>query len=144
MPLLEIVRGERTDDATLATAFAVGKALRKSSVLVKDAPAFVVNRLLTRFLGEIFAAVDAGTPAAVADAALDPLGLPMRPLALLQLVGPAVAYHVGGVLHDAFPDRFQVSENLRRIAESGLQVLVVGSAQPGGRGDDDDRLVAAD
>ena len=65
-------------------------------MLVKDAPAFVVNRLLTRFLGEIFAAVDAGTPLEVADTALDPLGLPMRPLALLQLVGPAVAYHVGG------------------------------------------------
>ena len=91
MPLLEIVRAERTDDATLATAFAVGKELKKSCVLVKDAPAFVVNRLLTRFLGEVFAAVDAGTPLDVANAALDPLGLPMRPLALLQLVGPAVA-----------------------------------------------------
>ena len=44
MPLLEIVRADRTDDATLATAFTVGKALKKSSVLVKDAPAFVVNR----------------------------------------------------------------------------------------------------
>ena len=82
-------------------------------MLVKDAPAFVVNRLLTRFLGEVFAAVDAGTPLDVADSALDPLGLPMRPLALLQLVGPAVAYHVGGTLHAAFPDRFGVSENLR-------------------------------
>ena len=51
LPLLEVVRAERTDDATLATAFAVGKALKKSCVLVKDAPAFVVNRLLTRFIG---------------------------------------------------------------------------------------------
>ena len=50
LPLLEVVRAERTDDATLATAFAVGKALKKSCVLVADAPAFVVNRLLTRFL----------------------------------------------------------------------------------------------
>ncbi|WFE60703.1 3-hydroxyacyl-CoA dehydrogenase NAD-binding domain-containing protein [Micromonospora sp. WMMD712] len=124
LPLLEIVRGERTDDATLATAFAVGKQLKKSSVLVKDAPAFVVNRLLTRFLGTVFAAVDAGTPLDVANAALDPLGLPMRPLALLQLVGPAVAYHVGGTLHGAFPDRFAVSENLRRIAESGQPIVV--------------------
>ena len=119
LPLLEIVRGERTDDATLATAFAVGRQLKKSCVLVADAPAFVVNRLLTRFLGEIFAAVDAGTPLEVADAALDPLGLPMRPLALLQLVGPAVAYHVGETLHAAFPDRFTVSDNLRRVAEAG-------------------------
>lgn len=117
MPLLEIVRAERTDDATLATAFAVGKALKKSCVLVKDAPAFVVNRLLGRLTAEIFAAVDAGTPAEVADVALDPLGLPMRPLALLDLVGPGVAWHVGGVLHAAFPDRFPASENLRRIAE---------------------------
>jgi len=60
LPLLEVVRAERTDDATLATAFAVGKALKKSCVLVADAPAFVVNRLLTRFLGEITSAVDAG------------------------------------------------------------------------------------
>ncbi|MGW0433139.1 3-hydroxyacyl-CoA dehydrogenase NAD-binding domain-containing protein [Micromonospora sp. NPDC003197] len=124
LPLLEIVRGEQTDDASLATAFAVGKQLRKSCVLVKDAPAFVVNRLLTRFLGEIFAAVDAGTPLAVADSALDPLGLPMRPLALLQLVGPAIAYHVGGTLHGAFPDRFGVSDNLKRIAESGKPIMV--------------------
>ncbi|MGC5017658.1 3-hydroxyacyl-CoA dehydrogenase NAD-binding domain-containing protein [Micromonospora sp. DT47] len=124
LPLLEIVRGERTDDATLATAFAVGKQLKKSSVLVKDAPAFVVNRLLTRFLGTVFAAVDQGTPLDVANSALDPLGLPMRPLALLQLVGPAVAYHVGGTLHATFPDRFAVSENLKRIAESGQPIVV--------------------
>ncbi|MET7967425.1 3-hydroxyacyl-CoA dehydrogenase NAD-binding domain-containing protein [Micromonospora sp. NPDC005305] len=124
LPLLEIVRGERTDDATLATAFAVGKQLRKSSVLVKDAPAFVVNRLLTRFLGTVFAAVDQGTPLDVANSALDPLGLPMRPLALLQLVGPAVAYHVGGTLHTAFPERFGVSENLKRIADSGQPIVV--------------------
>ncbi|MGA3525333.1 3-hydroxyacyl-CoA dehydrogenase NAD-binding domain-containing protein [Melissospora conviva] len=123
LPLLEIVRGERTDDASLATAFAVGKKLRKSCVLVSDAPAFVVNRLLTRFLGEIIGAVDAGTPIEVADAAVDPLGLPMRPMALLQLVGPAVAYHVGGTLHDAFPDRFAASENLKRIADSGLPIM---------------------
>ena len=56
---------------TLATAFAVGKQLKKSCVLVKDAPAFVVNRLLTRFLGEVTRAVDEGTPIEVADRALD-------------------------------------------------------------------------
>ena len=124
MPLLEVVRAAHTDDATLATAFAVGKTLGKSCVLVKDAPAFVVNRLLGRLLGEVFAAVDAGTPVEVADTALDELGLPMRPLALVHLVGPAVAYHVGAVLHAAFPQRFPVSENLRRIAESGKPLMV--------------------
>jgi len=130
MPLLEIVRGVRTDEATLATAFATGKKLKKSCVLVKDAPAFVVNRLLSRFLGEVFAAVDAGTPVEVADTALDPLGLPMRPLALLNLVGPAVAHHTAETLHAAFPDRFGVSENMARIAAAGIPVLTDGELNP--------------
>jgi 3-hydroxyacyl-CoA dehydrogenase/enoyl-CoA hydratase/carnithine racemase len=119
MPLVEVVRAAKTDDAALATAFAVGKQLKKSCVLVKDAPSFVVNRLLTRFLGETFAAVDVGTPLQVANEALDPLGLPMRPLTLLTMVGPAVALHVGETLHEAFPDRFTVSENLGRIVAGG-------------------------
>jgi 3-hydroxyacyl-CoA dehydrogenase/enoyl-CoA hydratase/carnithine racemase len=130
LPLLEIIKGERTDDATLATAFAVGKELRKSSVLVKDAPAFVVNRLLTRFTSEVFKAVDAGTPLAVVDAALDPLGLPMRPIALLQLVGPAVAYHVGETLHRAYPDRFGDSPNLKKIVDAGLPLMVDDEINP--------------
>ncbi|GIF10277.1 3-hydroxyacyl-CoA dehydrogenase NAD-binding domain-containing protein [Actinoplanes teichomyceticus] len=124
LPLLEIIKGERTDDATLATAFAVGKELKKSSVLVKDAPAFVVNRVLTRFTSEVFKAIDAGTPLEVVNEAFDPMGLPMRPIALLQLVGPAVAYHVGETLHTAFPDRFADSPNLKRIVDAGLPLLV--------------------
>ncbi|MFI7627938.1 3-hydroxyacyl-CoA dehydrogenase NAD-binding domain-containing protein [Microbispora rosea] len=119
LPLLEIVRGAATDDATLATAFAVGKTLKKSCVLVKDAPAFVVNRLLTRFMGEVTAAADEGTPLEVADHALDSLGLPMTPFALLQLVGPAVALHVAETMRAAFPDRFGVSENLAKLVAAG-------------------------
>ncbi|HLL67639.1 MAG TPA: 3-hydroxyacyl-CoA dehydrogenase NAD-binding domain-containing protein [Micromonosporaceae bacterium] len=130
LPLLEVVRAERTDEATLATAFAVGKQLRKSCVLVKDAPAFVVNRLLTRYQGEIFAAVDDGTPLDVADTALDPLGLPMRPFALLQLVGPAVALHVAETLREAFPDRFAVSPNLARVVEAGVTTLADSDGTP--------------
>ncbi|MGP3929880.1 3-hydroxyacyl-CoA dehydrogenase NAD-binding domain-containing protein [Nonomuraea sp. KM88] len=119
MPLLEIVRGAATDDATLATAFAVGRTLKKSSVLVKDAPAFVVNRLLTRFMGEVVAAVDEGTPLETAEHALDGLGLPMTPFALLQLVGPAVGLHVAETLHEAFPERFGVSANLAKLVAAG-------------------------
>ena len=130
LPLLEIVRGSGTDDATLATAFAIGKQLKKSCVLVSDAPAFVVNRILTRLLGEIFAAVDAGTPLEVADAALDPLGLPMRPLALTQLVGPAVALHVAETMHTAFPARFSLSNSLRRIVEAGMPLVVDDEVNP--------------
>ena len=123
LPLVEIIRGQATDDATLATAFAVGKALKKSGVLVKDAPAFVVNRLLTRFLGEITAAVDEGTPVEVAERAPEPLGLPMSPFLLLQLVGPAIALHVTETLHAAFPDRFVVSPKLRELVGSGQTAI---------------------
>jgi 3-hydroxyacyl-CoA dehydrogenase/enoyl-CoA hydratase/carnithine racemase len=119
MPLLEIARAEQTDDPTLATAFAVGKKLKKSCVLVKDAPAFVVNRLLTRFLGEVTRSVDEGTDFAVADRALNSLGLPMPPFVLLQLVGPAVALHVSQTMYEAFPDRFYVSENLKKLVAAG-------------------------
>ena len=128
MPLLEVVRAERTDDATLATAFAVGKQLRKSCVLVRDAPAFVVNRLLTRFLGEVSATVDEGTPIEVADRALAPLGLPMTPFTLLGLVGPAVALHTGETLHAAWPDRFPLSDNLGRLVAAGKPGLLSSGA----------------
>jgi len=126
LPLLEVVRAEQTDDATLATAFAVGKALQKSCVLVADAPAFVVNRLLTRFLGEVTASVEQGTPVAVADRALDPLGLPMTPFELLTLVGPPVALHVAERMHEAFPDRFTVGAGLRRMVELGKSSVYSG------------------
>jgi 3-hydroxyacyl-CoA dehydrogenase/enoyl-CoA hydratase/carnithine racemase len=119
MPLLEVIRGEKTSAAALATAFAVGKQLRKTCVLVKDAPAFVFNRLLTLFLGQVFLTVDEGTSPDVADAALDPLGLPMSPFTLLALVGPAVALHTGETLHGAFPERFGVSQFLQKLVESG-------------------------
>ncbi|MFI0433267.1 MAG: 3-hydroxyacyl-CoA dehydrogenase NAD-binding domain-containing protein, partial [Candidatus Nanopelagicales bacterium] len=123
MPLVEIVRAEETDDATLATAFAVGKSLRKSCVLVKDAPAFVVNRLLTRFMNEVTKAVDEGTDFTTADTALAPLGLPMTPFTLLQLVGPAVAYHVSETMNRAYPDRFYVSENLGKVVAAGRPAI---------------------
>ena len=124
MPLVEVVRGPATNDATLATAFAITKTLRKSGVLVTDAPGFVVNRVLTRMLSEVWSAVDDGTPLPVVESALDPLGLPMSPLMLLQLVGPATALHVAQVMHDAFPDRFHVSESLRAIVAAGKTSLV--------------------
>ena len=128
LPLLEIVRAEQTDDASLATAFAIGKGLKKSCVLVEDAPAFVVNRLLTRFLGEVTKAVDEGTPIPEADRALQTLGLPMPPFVLLQLVGPAVALHVAETMHGAFPDRYSVSDNLRRLVEAGKTSVYTWSA----------------
>ena len=125
LPLLEIVRGDGTDDASLATAFAVAKKLKKTAVLVKDAPAFVVNRILTRFMGEIQNIIDEGTPVEVAERAIEPLGLPMSPLVLLELVGPAIGLHVSETLHRAFPDRFTVSANLAAVVKAGKRGFYV-------------------
>jgi 3-hydroxyacyl-CoA dehydrogenase/enoyl-CoA hydratase/carnithine racemase len=119
MPLVEIVRGPATEEDTLATALAVAKALKKNAVVVKDAAGFVVNRILLRLMAEIFATVDEGTPVEVADVALRPLGLPMPPYVLLQLVGPAVALHVVENLQAAFGDRFPISQNLQALVASG-------------------------
>jgi 3-hydroxyacyl-CoA dehydrogenase len=129
LPLLEIIQADQTDDASLATAFAVGKTLKKSCVLVKDAPAFVVNRLLTRFLGEVSAAVDEGTPVADADKALTALGLPMPPFVLLQLVGLPVALHVAETMHSAYPARFAVSENLAKVVAAGKSSFYTWSSE---------------
>jgi 3-hydroxyacyl-CoA dehydrogenase/enoyl-CoA hydratase/carnithine racemase len=118
MPLLEIVRGAATDDATLATAFATGRALRKTSVLVQDSPSFIVNRLLGRFMGEVGRIVDEGTPLTVADGAFAGVA-PMPPFLLLSLVGPAIALHNSQTLQRAFPDRFHVSPSLEKLVASG-------------------------
>ncbi|WP_432483735.1 3-hydroxyacyl-CoA dehydrogenase NAD-binding domain-containing protein [Kineococcus esterisolvens] len=134
LPLVEVVRTKRTDDATLATAFAVGARLKKTCVLVRDAPAFVVNRISTRMFDEVVRAVDAGTPLVEAEHALDELGLPMTPFRLASFVGPAVMLHVHETLAAAFPDRYRVSPNLRRWVEAGAPDLVTprGPVEPTG------------
>jgi 3-hydroxyacyl-CoA dehydrogenase len=118
MPLLEIIRGEATDDASLATAFATGRTLRKTTILVKDSPSFIANRLLGRFMGEVGRIVDEGTPLGVADRAFAGV-TPMPPFVLLGMVGPAIALHNSETLHDAFPERFHVSASLRRLVAAG-------------------------
>ena len=118
MPLLEIIRGEKTDDATLATAFATGKLLKKTAILAKDSPSFIANRLLGRFMGEVGRIVDEGTPLDVADSAFAGFA-PMPPFVLLGLVGPAIALHNSETLHEAFPERFYVSESLRALVAAG-------------------------
>lgn len=131
MPLLEVVRAPRTDDAVLATALELAKGLKKTAVLVKDAPAFVVNRVLLRLMGEVTAAFDEGTPADVADNALRPMGLPMTPFTLGAMVGLPVAQHVQESLHAAFGDRFRVSQNLQKLIDNGVKSLWVPTAEGG-------------
>ncbi|MCQ9165478.1 3-hydroxyacyl-CoA dehydrogenase NAD-binding domain-containing protein [Arthrobacter sp. STN4] len=123
MPLLEIVQAPRTSDEVLATAFGLGKALGKTTVLVQDSTAFVVNRVLLRLMGEVAAAFDEGTPAEVADHALKCMGLPMTPFTLLAMIGLPVSLHVTRSLNAAFGDRFPVSANQQKLIDHGITSL---------------------
>lgn len=121
MPLLEIVPAPATSNVALATAFLLGRALKKTTVLTQDATAFVVNRVLLRLMGEVIQAFDEGTPADIADNALKPMGLPMTPFTLLAMIGIPVAQHVTGSLHAAFGDRFPVSANQQTLIDRGIK-----------------------
>jgi 3-hydroxyacyl-CoA dehydrogenase/enoyl-CoA hydratase/carnithine racemase len=125
LPLLELVRAAETDDVTLATAWDVGKRLRKRMVLVQDAPAFVVNRVLTRMTTVLMDALEHGNTVDETDEAILRLGLPMAPSVLLAMVGPRVANHVLETLHDAYPERFPLSPTLAGYAEGRDEVVVV-------------------
>ena len=119
MPLIEVVKTPHTDEATLSTAMVTAKDLKKNAVITADTPGFVVNRLLAVLLGEAMRAVDEGTSFETVDEAIAPLGLPMAPSALLDLVGLKVGAHVLDTHHAAFPERFYRSENLHKLADYG-------------------------
>jgi len=125
LPLVELVRTPHTDDVSLATAFQTAADLGKRPVLVRDAPAFVVNRVLTRLMRAVLDAVEHGTPVEEADAAIMRLGLPMAPSVLLQMVGPRVANHVLETLNAAYPDRFPLSPTLANYAHGRDEVVIV-------------------
>ena len=117
LPLVEVVRAAATDDTTVATAWDVTRKLGKRGVLVKDAPAFVVNRMLTRQSTVLMQAIESGNTFEETDEAALRLGIPMPPSALLAMVGPRVANHVLLTLSAAFPDRFAPSPTLQALAD---------------------------
>jgi 3-hydroxyacyl-CoA dehydrogenase/1,4-dihydroxy-2-naphthoyl-CoA synthase len=129
LPLVEIVRTTHTTDEQLATAWDVVKKLKKRGVLVADAPAFVVNRILTRMTTVLMDALEHGNTVEETDEAALSLGLPMAPSVLLQMVGPRVANHVLETLHDAFPDRFPLSPTLASFAEGKDEIVLAGDAR---------------
>ncbi len=125
MPLLEVARTSHTDDATTATAVEVGKNLKKTMIICKDAPGFVVNRLLTRFMGEITDAVDEGTDPQVADNAMRSIGFPMSPFELLGLVGPGVALHVAETLNKNLGPRYRISPTMQSMVKEGVKTFYI-------------------
>lgn len=120
LPLVEIITTPQTDQTTLATAFELARRLRKTPVLATDTAGFVVNRVLTRLISEVLSLIDKGADPDTVDHALDPLGLPMTPLQLLQFIGPAVQLHICETMHQAYPQRFAVSSSLKDIVATEL------------------------
>jgi 3-hydroxyacyl-CoA dehydrogenase len=119
MPLIEVVKAPKTNDAALATAMEIAKNLGKNAIITKDTPGFIVNRILAKLLGEAMHAVEQGTSFDTVVAAVKPFGLPMDPFVLLELVGLRVGAHVLDTHHAAFPDRFFDSPALDELADYG-------------------------
>ena len=130
LPLVEVVSTPVTNEVTLATAWDVTGKLGKRGVLVKDAPAFVVNRLLTRQSTVLMQALESGSTFEETDEAALRLGIPMPPSALLAMVGPRVANHVLTTLHEAFPDRFPLSPTLQALADGEFPALEAKDDRP--------------
>ena len=117
MPLIEVVKSPATGEGALSTAMVIAKKLGKSAIITADRPGFVVNRLLAKVMGEAARALDEGTPLPVVEQSLAPIGLPMGPFELIDLVGWKVAAHVQDTMVEAFPERFYASPNMHAIAE---------------------------
>jgi 3-hydroxyacyl-CoA dehydrogenase len=118
MKLVEVVRNNRQSDETLATAVSVAQSLRKTPVIVADQAGFVVNRLLSTFLGESLRLVESGVPLGDISTALEPLRLPMTPFALIDLIGRTVSLSMLESLYASAPDRFFVGDALRAVTSS--------------------------
>jgi len=126
LPLVEIVRHDATPDEAVATAWDVCKKLNKRGVVTKDAPGFVVNRVLTRMTSVLMDSLEHGNTVEETDEAIVELGMPMAPSVLLQLVGPRVANHVLVTMHEAFPDRFPLSPTLANFADGKDEIVILG------------------
>ncbi|HPS93136.1 MAG TPA: 3-hydroxyacyl-CoA dehydrogenase NAD-binding domain-containing protein [Deltaproteobacteria bacterium] len=125
LPLVEIIRTEKTTDVTLATAFDIAKKIKKTPVLVKNAGGFLVNRILLAWNDGIFKCIDEGADFMQVDNAIHDLGYPMSPFTLAGLVGPAIALHVQETLNRYWPDRFPVSAGLKNLVAKGKKQLLV-------------------
>ncbi len=119
MPLVELIRGEKTEDAALATAFRFAIGLGKTPVIVADRPGFLVNRLLGPYLNEAGRLLDEGTPVEAVDNALREFGMPMGPCRLLDEIGFDVARHAGREMAAALGDRLSPPDVLDRMIDDG-------------------------
>ena len=118
MPLVEVIRGEKTSDATIATAVAYAKSIKKSPIVVGDGPGFLVNRVLLPYMNEALLLLEQGATIKQVDKAATKFGMPMGPIELYDTVGLDIAVHAGKVMTEAFPDRVAPSKILPALLEA--------------------------
>lgn len=119
MPLVEVIRGPKTSDETIATAVAFAKAIGKSPIVVNDGPGFLVNRLLLPYMNESLELIRDGVEIKAVEKAAREFGMPMGPITLYDVVGLDTAYYAGQVMREAFPDRIVESAVLKAMVEAG-------------------------
>ena len=117
MPLLEVVRGEKTSKAALDTGLAFAQQIDKLPLPVKSAPGFLVNRALTPYLMAAVDLLQEGNAPAAIDAAAEAFGMPMGPLELADAVGLDICLHVGEIL--AGDPNWQPPAKLKALVEGG-------------------------
>jgi 3-hydroxyacyl-CoA dehydrogenase/enoyl-CoA hydratase/3-hydroxybutyryl-CoA epimerase len=120
MPLVEVIRGQRTSDESVATVFALAKKLGKTPVVVRDLPGFLVNRILAPYLSEAVRLVREGCQIEDVDRVMADFGMPVGPLALLDDIGLDVAVKAGEVLQAAFPERIKSGGDEALVAAGRL------------------------
>lgn len=119
MPLVEVIRGEKTSDETVATAVAYAKSIGKSPIVVNDGPGFLVNRLLFPYMNEAIELLRDGVEIRHIEKAAKEFGMPMGPFTLYDVVGLDTAVYAGRVLAEAFPERFPPSPLLPAMLKRG-------------------------
>ena len=119
MPLVEVVRGARTSDRTVATVYALALRMGKVPVVVRDGPGFLVNRILAPYLNEAGWLLGDGATVEEVDGAARDFGMPMGPLRLVDEVGIDVSGHAGMSMFEALGGRLLPSPALQAMGASG-------------------------
>jgi 3-hydroxyacyl-CoA dehydrogenase/enoyl-CoA hydratase/3-hydroxybutyryl-CoA epimerase len=118
MPLVEVIRGEKTSSEATATIFELSKKLGKIPVVVKDGPGFLVNRLLMPYLIEAAFMLEEGVSADKVDEIyVQEFGMPMGPFTLMDEIGIDVCAKVVKIFHESFGDRLQTPEVMHKLVE---------------------------
>ncbi|MBC8291198.1 MAG: enoyl-CoA hydratase/isomerase family protein [Planctomycetes bacterium] len=119
MQLVEVIRGDRTDDETAETVVKLAKRIGKTPIVMKDCPGFLVNRVLLPYMNESLLLLCEGASMDAIDKAATKFGMPMGPLALHDLVGTDVALFAGQVVATAYSDRAAMCPLLEEIVSAG-------------------------